>query len=305
MMKSPLALLAGAMLLAPPLRAENWPQPDAAQVRQFIRQLDDARFPARQEADRRLRDLGIGVVPILRQELAARPPLEVSRRLESIVEELAQVRWRQDVKQALKESRQTGKPLLVLSSLGRGDGSGSLATQVMVSRTLGDLKLIHFINQHFVPVWHQQLDDTQLDEELLPKVAGFAPEYTAEQVRTYEEGRGHRNLRTFFCTPDGKVYRRLEGFADASGYLSNIKDAHELLRGTAGLSERQRIARLQGVLTLRGEEVTRARQGLAGREALLAEQQARLLFDSASQQEQRIEALLEAVRQELVYMTFT
>jgi hypothetical protein len=308
-MRSPLvwglALSVAALAIAPGLRAEELPQPDAGQVRALVRQLDDQRFPVRQEADRQLRELGIGVVPLLRQELARRPALEIYRRLEAIVDELAQIKWRHDPKEALKEAKRTGKPLLVLSSLGRSDGSGSLATQAMVNRSLGDLPLIHFVSQHFIPVWHQQLDDANLDNELQPRLEGIDPNYSPEQVRQYEEGRGRSNLRTFFCTPEGKVFHRLEGFASANSYLSQVKDARQLLRGTAGLPAAQRAALLRITLTQRGEEVTRGRQGLEGHEAVQADLDARLLLDSASKLDQPIEPLLAGIRQEFYRMTFS
>lgn len=298
-MRSPLvwglALSVAALAIAPGLRAEELPQPDAGQVRTLVRQLDDQRFPARQEADRQLRELGIGVVPMLRQELARRPALEVSRRLEAIVDELAQIKWRHDAQKALQEAKRTGKPLLVLSSLGRSDGTGSLATQAMVHRTLGDLRLMHFISQHFIPVWHQQLGDGILDFELLPRTQGLDPDYSAEQVRNYEEGRGERNLRTFFCTPDGKVFRCLEGFASAASYLAQVKDARHLLEDTRGLPAGQRRESLRTILTLRGEEATRQRQGLAGQEAALADLHARLWMTSANLVEEPIETILQKV----------
>lgn len=298
-MRSPLvwglALSVAALALARGLRAEELPQPDAGQVRALVRQLDDQRFPVRQEADRQLRELGIGVVPLLRQELARRPALEVSRRLEAIVDELAQIKWRHDPAEALQEAKRTGKPLLVLSSLGRSDGTGSLATQAMTARTLTDLKLIHFISQHYVPVWHQQLDDASLEFDLFPGLQDADSNFSQEQIEQYAEGRGVRNLRTFFCTPEGTVFRCLEGFASAVPYLAQVKDARRLLEGTRGLSAGQRRESLRTILTLRGEELTRQRQGLAGQEAALADQHARLLMASATLVDQPIESILERV----------
>jgi hypothetical protein len=271
------------------------PQPDAGQVRALVRQLDDQRFPIRQEADRRLRELGIGAVPLLRQELARRPALEVYRRLEAIVEELARIEWRHDLKEALEEAKRTGKPLLVLSSLGRSNGTGSLATQAMAARTLSDLKLIHFISQHYVPVWHQQLDDASLEFDLFPGLQDADSNYTPEQIGQYEEGRGVRNLRTFFCTPEGTVFRCLEGFASAAPYLAQVQEARQLLGEARSAPAGQRSELLRTILSLRGEELTRQRQGLAGQEAALADLHARLLMASATLVDQPIESILERV----------
>lgn len=308
-MRSPLvwglALSVGAMILAPTLRADTLPQPDTGQVRSLVKQLDDPRFPVRQDADRQLRELGIGVVPILRKEMDRRPSLEVHRRLEAIVDELAQIKWRHDLTDALKEAKQSGKPLLVFSSLGKSDGTGSLATQAMVARTFPDLELIHFIAENFVPVWHRQLDDEALESGLSPRFSGVDPSYTPEQLSQYEAGRGVRNLRTFFCTAEGKVFHSLQGFFSASDYLAHSIDARKLLADSRRMPAGLRSELLRTNLRQRSEQLTRGQQGLAGQEAVLAELQAQLLMDNIALLDKPIGPILNGIAGELQRMSHT
>ena len=113
--------LAGAVLCCvAPWAAE--PPGMAERVAGLVKQLDDNRFAIRQQADVELRKLGIAVVPLLQRELEARHPLEVTRRLESIVLELSRIPWQTDISQALEEARRTGKALLVFSTIGEVDG---------------------------------------------------------------------------------------------------------------------------------------------------------------------------------------
>lgn len=98
------------------------PADPAERVKALVRQLDDQRFATRQQADQELRGLGIAVVPLLQKELEARHPLEVTRRLESIVAELSRIPWKTEISVAQEEAGRTGKPILVFSTIGDVDG---------------------------------------------------------------------------------------------------------------------------------------------------------------------------------------
>src|SRR5262245_56552656 len=95
-----LACLAGwcATASAVPLAA-----PDPEQVGGLVRQLDSNRFPVREQADRALRQLGLGAVPLLRRHLAEPPSLEVRIRLERIVKDLTRLPWHRDLAAAFAE----------------------------------------------------------------------------------------------------------------------------------------------------------------------------------------------------------
>lgn len=232
------ALWCGVLVTAAaPAVAAPPPAPDAEQVRALVRRLDDPRFAQRRDADAALRQLGIGVVPQLRQELQKRPPLEVARRIENIVNELAQLKWRADLPEALRDARRSGKPVLVFSTVGPADGLSSLATRAMQARTFPDLELVDYLNQHFVLVWH----NTMLVEhpDYYQFLVRHVPHFTTAQVDGYAEGRGHQWTQTFFCTPDGRVTHQLAGFWEPQRYLAEARFAHGLMADvTGGLEER-------------------------------------------------------------------
>jgi hypothetical protein len=79
--------LAWAAALGPCPRADS--APDAQRVRALVKQLDDRRYAVRHRADRRLRQLGEDVLPLLRQAREARPSLEVCHRLDLIIHVLS------------------------------------------------------------------------------------------------------------------------------------------------------------------------------------------------------------------------
>jgi hypothetical protein len=236
--------------------------PDPAAVETLIKQLDDSRFSARQDAERRLLDLGIGVVPQLRRELRTRPPLEVCRRLEAIIHALADVHWYHDLDDAKRQAARTGKPILVLSTLGKPDGSGSLASQALLSRTFTDLELVDHLNRNFVAVWHDQASHLGhemfdfLGERLAP------PQFSAAQVAAYAEGRGAEILHSYFCTSGGRVVFGLQGFWDTAAYRAEVDFAQQLVSQTRDVPEDLRGASLHFLLSQRGEALARERQGL-------------------------------------------
>lgn len=58
---------------------------DEAQVRRWVRELDDESFVVRERATRQLAELGDGAEPFLRQAMASRPSVEVAQRLEVLL----------------------------------------------------------------------------------------------------------------------------------------------------------------------------------------------------------------------------
>ncbi len=203
-------------------------------VDRLIRQLDDPRFPARRQADLDLRALGIEAVPSLRKELEKRPPLEVRRRIEGILEELAVIRWNDTLDDGLRAAAASGKPLLVLSTLGARTGIASLTTQALRQRTFTDLELVDFLNKHYVVVWHNQLPPGFEDILALPAnqflMAGPLPHSGDDDVVAYHDGRGAGNARTFICTPDGRVCHYFEGFREADAYRKEAHVGREVAR---------------------------------------------------------------------------
>jgi hypothetical protein len=231
------ALIGGVLLAATPVGASPLPAPDADQVRALVRQLDDPRFAERRAADQALRRLGIGVVPQLRAELQNRPPLEVARRIELIVNELALLKWHGDLDEAMSKAERSGKPLLVFSTIGISGGLNSLATKAMEAATFDDLELVDYLNQNFVLVWHNSMHTDRFS--VFDNPERYVPTYTADQVSSYAEGRGHEWTHTYFCTPDGRVTHHLAGFWKPQRYLAEARFARTLMTEVSGgLEER-------------------------------------------------------------------
>jgi hypothetical protein len=260
-----IALCSGVMLFAPAAWADPPPAPDQAVVGALVKQLDDQGFAARQDADRKLRALGIGVVPQLRHALQNRLPLEVSRRLELIIDELANLRWHDDVEEAMREAAKTGKPILILSTLGKPD-SGALGARALLARTFDDPELVDFLKKNFVTVWHDHLPRTWPEASFLFGSVSV-PEFTAEQVQSYDEGRGAEIVYSYFCTADGKARYCLRGFWQKDRYLAEARFAAKMLAESKDVPLELRREFQRSLLTQRGGELCRERQGFGQEDA--------------------------------------
>lgn len=248
----------------------DFPTVDAALARGLIRQLDDERFPVRQEADQRLRQLGIGVAPYLREALAAKPALEVYRRLEAIDNDLVRIPWRNDVEAALHEAARSHKPLFIFSTLGRPDGTGALVSRALLSRTFADPVLAHYLCANFIPVWHDQLPSHWYDLDTQQQVGPI--DFTSAQLADYAQGRGASIARGYFCAPNGRLLHTMEGFWNAEQYL-----------GEARLVLAERTTEQRGhQLRQRAEALVRQQQAEAPDEAARLEALAHTLSLSAA-----------------------
>jgi hypothetical protein len=63
-------------------------EPDAKRLAQLVSDLDHPQFTVRQQATAELEKLGSAVEEALRQHLEAKPPLEVKRRLQRLLQRL-------------------------------------------------------------------------------------------------------------------------------------------------------------------------------------------------------------------------
>lgn len=99
------------------------PPPDDA-IARLVAQLDAADFRARERATRRLLELGWDALPRLRQAAEESPSAEVRTRLADVITGITRVGWRSDLAAVRSEARRTGKPILVVSTLGPPTGFG-------------------------------------------------------------------------------------------------------------------------------------------------------------------------------------
>jgi len=229
-------VLAGWLVfLIPNAQAAPPSAPDRSVVQTLLRQLDERSYFRRQEADLKLRQLGLGVVPLLRQELDQRPALEVVSRLECIINDLLALKWHGDLATAQNEARRTGKLLLVVSTLGKPNGQACLAALALQAKTLSDLEVVDTLQRDFVVVWNDHLSDEWYDA--VYHAGSGPPAFSAQQVAGYAEGRGFQTLRVFFATPEGKILARLHGFHNAESLLSKARQLQDydgpLLAGNA------------------------------------------------------------------------
>src|ERR1700728_2791040 len=74
-------LVAVVLLAVLPLLRDDSP-PAKPTVEQLIEQLADKDFKVRQAAEKAIEEIGADALPALRKALEAKPPLEVSRRIE-------------------------------------------------------------------------------------------------------------------------------------------------------------------------------------------------------------------------------
>jgi hypothetical protein len=208
-------------------RADPPPPPDLAHVQFLLDQLDHNDYARRKQADQALRGLGVGVVPLLREQLRARPPLEIVLRLESIIQDLTRLNWHQDLARAREEARRSGKMLLVVSALGKpDDGLCSLAVRAFATKTLTDLDVIATLERDFVLCWHDHLTENWY--QAVQELEGSLPTFGMDQIAAYAEGRGSDNLRIYLARSDGRILRRVLGVVRPAGLLEEARRAGQI-----------------------------------------------------------------------------
>jgi hypothetical protein len=195
-------------------------------VRTLVRQLDDDRFSVRRDADQALRGLGVPALPLLRTEVENAPSLEARRRLEAVIDELSRLHWQRDLDVALRQAKETGKPLLVFSAAGLQHVPMTLESAAMQQRTFTDLNVVAYLNANFVLVWH----DPTPGEVHARQVGRPIPQFTPQQVQEWKDGTG-TSIHTFLCAPDGCVLQHLLGFHGPEGLLKEAARTPELARG--------------------------------------------------------------------------
>lgn len=117
-----LLVLSAGVALAVPAPAITPPSDD--EIARLVAQLDAADFRVRDRATHRLRELGLDAVPRLRREAEASPSAEVRSRLADVISGITRVGWRSDLAAVRSEALRTGKPILVVSTLGPPTGFG-------------------------------------------------------------------------------------------------------------------------------------------------------------------------------------
>ena len=179
------------------------------------------------------------IVPLLEAELKTRPSLEVSRRLESIIQDLSRIPWRTDLAAATVEARRVGKPLFVFSAERQfGNPSKPMTT------TFADRELVGYIREQFVPVWHVQ------EPGRVPKIIpiGFLDRNAEDAQKLYWP---RENARSYFCTPEGRVLHYVEGHHSAEDYRAEARHGRHLARRFTAVPEEEGFAIARSALIIR------------------------------------------------------
>ncbi|HVK17612.1 MAG TPA: hypothetical protein VM533_11745 [Fimbriiglobus sp.] len=116
-----LVLSAGAALAAP---APALAQPPGDEIGRLVAQLDADDFRVRDRAARRLREVGLDTLPRLRRAAEESQSVEVRTRLADLIAGITRPGWRSDLAAVRAEALRTGKPILVVSTVGLPTGFG-------------------------------------------------------------------------------------------------------------------------------------------------------------------------------------
>jgi hypothetical protein len=116
-----LVLSTGAALVVP---APALTPPPDDEIARLVAQLDADDFRVRDRAARRLREVGLDAVPRLRKAAEGCPSAEVRTRLTDVIAGITRLGWRSDLAAVRSEALRTGKPILVVSTIGPPTGFG-------------------------------------------------------------------------------------------------------------------------------------------------------------------------------------
>jgi len=131
-----------------------------------------------------------------------------------------------------------------------------MGSNLMRTVTFADLEVVDHIKKNFIAVWHNQ------SPEVYSSAPGTQEKFAAEQVKAYPQGGGGGNVRTYFCTPDGKVIYYLEGFWTRERYLAEAGFARDLAGKARQSAETERPAAVRKALEDRGRQVADERRAI-------------------------------------------
>ena len=115
-----LSIVVTTLLFLPPAHST---EPDSTtSISQLIEDLSSSSFRVRDAAQKGLLKLSTRDVPELRKLLEESEDQEVRWRIELALQKLTRPRWRTDLKQALLDSQDSGKMLMVFSTIGEIKG---------------------------------------------------------------------------------------------------------------------------------------------------------------------------------------
>jgi hypothetical protein len=93
-----------------------------------------------------------------------------------------------------------------------------------------------FLSEHFVLVTHNQMPELYCSSSTIDATVSNA--YPSEQLAAAHEGAGGGNVRSFFCTADGRVVNYVAGFWGPSRFLAEANWSLDRMRTDAATTAR-------------------------------------------------------------------
>jgi thioredoxin-related protein len=203
-----------------PQSAGGEPADDAAKLAKLIEQLDSPSFREREQAQRTLVDLpGLWAKRLKQSRSVAKSP-EVRGRLDHVIEQRCRGAWKIDMAQAMATAQRESKLVMVFSTRGSRNGYSCMGANLMRRATFSDERLVQDLRHQVVAVWHDQnsvLVNCKLQPPQKPP--------TKQMIKAYPVGGGGGNLRTYFCTPAGKIVHYVEGYWPATAFAAELRYA--------------------------------------------------------------------------------
>jgi hypothetical protein len=104
------------------LPGKEEPKVDERQLKDWVGRLANDDFETRQEAEKSLTGLTVDAVAPLKTLLAVQKDDEAILRLKRVIYRLSHPRWFHELEAAKKEAANSGRPILIFSTIGESDG---------------------------------------------------------------------------------------------------------------------------------------------------------------------------------------
>jgi hypothetical protein len=223
----------GLVLLPSSMSQEAQGEPAAVfgKIAELIKQLDSASFREREEAHQALVNLPGVMAEQFKPLRASASSPEVRGRLDQIIAQRCRGSWKTDLGQALSAARGEDKLVMVFSTRGPRDGYSCMGANLMRQVTFSNERLVQDLRHQVVAVWHNQngaLGARGFGMNCKAPPSQAPP--TAQMIKAYPVGGGGGNLRTYFCTPSGKIVHYVEGYWPVAHFAAELRVAQARYR---------------------------------------------------------------------------
>ncbi len=207
--------------------------PADVKLAKLVKELDSQSFREREHAQQILLQLPGVLTGNLEQLRKTAESPETRGRLEQIIRQRCRGAWHRDMAKALSAARGEDKLVMVFSTRGPVDGYSCMGANLMRHTTFADEQLVQDLRKQVVAVWHDQngvLLNGNRPAALICDLQPVQTPPTKEMIKAYPVGGGGGNLRTYFCTPSGKIVHYLEGYWPAKQFAAEVRYAQAQYR---------------------------------------------------------------------------